>query len=391
MQRTDNTVKAKSTGRHTGSSTTLNRKYVKRPGKSMDMVTTIDVKRSPKIKRFNNTTIHKSVKNASVVEPALQETEIQEPMVYNTEAQDALTYESEMQGLDASAFGMQDPMMQEESMVEEPMMEESEIEEPMMEEPIVEESLMQEAEMQESVMEQSEVEAQPVVMEQIKEDEGMVVEPHPMQVTANKRMKARKNTTRNTKKMTAKELKDQAIQKALASASTVAPTIKTKKESSLFPKLKAGAGRIVLALACAAVAVFAIAFFVNKNMPDISLRVAAMQTGINASYPSFVPRDYSISSITSGDKKITLDFKNGHTEEQFTLTEETSSWDSNALLTNYVKPIYHDNYSMTQEQGLTLYISGSNAVWVNGGVMYKISAEDGVLSNKQIRSIATSL
>ena len=195
-----------------------------------------------------------------------------------------------------------------------------------------------------------------------------------------------------TPRTAAKELKDQAIKKALAEA-VVTPekTTNSKKTKKSDNKIHFGFGRVMLALCCAAAAVFAIVYFVNMNMPDISLKVAAIQTGINASYPNYVPRDYSVSSITSEDGKITMEFHNGHTGDAFTLIEEASSWDSNALMTNFVKEEYGENYTVVREQGLTIYISGSNAAWVNGGVVYKIKTTSGVLTNKQIKSIATSL
>lgn len=210
-------------------------------------------------------------------------------------------------------------------------------------------------------------------------------------------IKKRSMTTSPQTQMTARQLKDQAIQRALAEAtlkSSQSEGKMSKKEQSRAKKenrIHFGFGRVMLALSCAAVAVFAIVYFVNLNMPDISLRVAAMQTGINASYPGYVPRDYNVSSITSENGKVTMVFTNGSTGDSFTLVEETSSWDSNALLTNFVKGEYGDNYSTVREQGLTIYISGSNAAWVNGGVVYKINTTSGSLTNKQIKSIATSL
>ena len=193
----------------------------------------------------------------------------------------------------------------------------------------------------------------------------------------------------------ARQMKDQAIKKALAEATMKSSdekvTKKTRSKKKSDNKLHFGFGRVILALSCAAVAVFAIVYFVNLNMPDISLKVAAMQTGINASYPSYVPRDYSVSSITSENGKITIDFRNNTTGTDFILVEESSSWDSNALLKNFVKNEYGDNYTTVREQGLTLYISDGNATWVNGGVLYKIKADNGVLTNKQIKSVAVSL
>ncbi len=223
---------------------------------------------------------------------------------------------------------------------------------------------------------------------QAKKEQPQIVA-HPLQSSANKKMRERFMTSETTpvKKLTAKELKEQAIKKALASAAKPAEESNKKEE-----KLHFGFGRVLLAMSCAAVAVFAIVYFVNLNMPDLSLRVAAMQTGINASYPSYIPRDFNLSDITSEDGKITLNFKNNSTGDSFSLVEEASSWDSNALLTNYVKDAFEDNYTVIREQGLTIYISGKgDAAWVNGGIVYKLKIASGSLTKKQIKTIATSL
>lgn len=124
-------------------------------------------------------------------------------------------------------------------------------------------------------------------------------------------------------------------------------------------------------------------------MPDLSLRVAAMQSGIDASYPSFVPREYSLTDIVSEDGKVEMTFTNGD-GDTFTLTEENSSWDSSALEENYVKSRFHD-YAPVREQGLTLFISGSDCVWVNGGKIYTIDSSGNNLTKRQLKSIAVSL
>lgn len=239
------------------------------------------------------------------------------------------------------------------------------------------------------IMEQKVMEAK----ELPKEEAVAPAEVHPIQNKVNSRMSERSNVAKAEPKVSAKELKDRAIQKALSSAAKMPEEEKktktrAKKDSN---KLHFGFGRVVLALACATVTVFAIVYFVNLNAPDISLRVAAMQTGINASYPSYVPRDFAVSSITSEEGKVTLKFDNSNTGDSFTLTEEASSWDSNALMTNYVKEAFGENYTIVREQGLTIYIGGSDAAWVNGGNVYKIKTDSGALTNKQIKSIAVSL
>ena len=187
--------------------------------------------------------------------------------------------------------------------------------------------------------------------------------------------------------LAAKELKDQAIEKALKSAlSNSASTNKKRKDS----KLSFGFSKVLLAVSCATAVVAVIAYFVNMSTPDIPLQVAALQTGINASYPSYIPRDFSVSSVTSEDGKIVMEFNNFKNGDSFTLTEETSLWDSSALESNYVKEQFAENYTITKEQGLTIYISRSDAAWVNGGVVFKLNTTSGSLTNKQIKSIAVS-
>lgn len=148
--------------------------------------------------------------------------------------------------------------------------------------------------------------------------------------------------------------------------------------------------RFILAFSVSAASVAAIAYFVTTNIPDISVRVAAMQTGVEASYPSYIPSDFSLENIDSGDGKITITFK-ATSGKSFFLVEEKSSWDSTALQRNYVQETWQDKYTTTHEQGITIFINESSAAWVNGGVLYKINADPGVLTKKQLRNIVTSM
>lgn len=217
------------------------------------------------------------------------------------------------------------------------------------------------------------------------EVKNSIPEPHPMQVSANNKMRQMSNTS-TPARPTAKELKDAAIKKALNAAARVDTT--TDKKSSP-KKFHFGFGRIMLALACTAAAVFAIIYFVNASMPDLSLHIAAAQTGIDVVYPSYIPRDFSETSITSEKGKVSIVFTNANTNASYTLSEEKSSWDSTALLNNFVKPEYGNNYDTIHEQGLTIYISGAKACWASGGIVFKLDSSS--LSKKQIKSIAVSL
>ncbi len=189
---------------------------------------------------------------------------------------------------------------------------------------------------------------------------------------------------------------DRAL-KAAARAVKRAERAERKAEKKAVPDIehrfrkKNRGRRVFFAMLCSAATVGALVAFVNINMPDISVRVAAMQTGIEATYPTFVPRYYSLANVESDkDGIVTMRF-NGPDGASFTLSEEKSTWDSNALLNNYVKKYYPADYVTLREQGITIYTRGENSAWVNGGLLYKIESTGKYLTKEQIRNIATSL
>ena len=166
----------------------------------------------------------------------------------------------------------------------------------------------------------------------------------------------------------------------------------TEKSTSKTTKVKrsGNAKRFIIAFSSACACVAALAFFIHLNMPDVSLKVAAMQTGIEASYPSYTPRDFQMTSVYTEDEgKVVIEF-NGPNNHKYTVTEEKTTWDTQALLKNYVEPELGEEYSSIREQGITIYISGSNAAWVNGGIFYHIDANPKTLTKKQIKNIAVS-
>lgn len=184
--------------------------------------------------------------------------------------------------------------------------------------------------------------------------------------------------------------------RALKSVSTATKKLEAA-ETSTAPKLehtfkkKHKARHIFFALLCSGATVGALVAFVHFSIPDLSVRVAAFQTGIDAAYPTFVPRGYSLSGVTSDkDDVVTITF-NGPDGAFFTLSEEKSTWDSTALLNNYVKKNYPSDFTTLREQGITIYVRGEKASWVNGGMLYKIEATGKYLTKEQIRNIATSL
>lgn len=199
-----------------------------------------------------------------------------------------------------------------------------------------------------------------------------------------------------TPAMSAQEAKDRAVKSAMRSVATMENADKKAVAEGANPakptkiKSKKKVRRIVFATLCSAATVGLLAFFINTNMPDISVRVAAMQTGIEASYPTYVPRGYSLNSVTSEKTgQIVMRFINGD-NNAFQLEEENSTWDSTALLNNYVKPNFNE-YATLREQGVTIYIHGGDAAWVNGGIFYQVHTQGEALTKEQIRNLVTSL
>lgn len=181
--------------------------------------------------------------------------------------------------------------------------------------------------------------------------------------------------------LSSREVKEQAITAALAT-----PTPKTHKKKFLKRHSK-----LVTILSISIVVAVAVAYIVYLNMPALSVRVAAAQAGINATYPQYQPDGYSLDGpVTFTDGAVSIHFMANTGDKKFNITQAKSSWDSTAVLDNIVTKAAGQNYITNQEQGLTIYTYNGNAAWVNGGILYTITG-DAPLSGDQIGQIATSL
>ena len=241
--------------------------------------------------------------------------------------------------------------------------------------------------------------------------------PNPYKSTLSARRTTPVATTRRVDtNISSRQLKDMAIKKALAEMETqnnkasraelreerIAEKVmlsemradkrakKTQEKATRHIK-KRHSGRIILAFATSSACVLALAAVVKFNLPNISVKVAAAQTGVEANYPNYIPSNFNLSGVYTNDKNsVIIEFK-GLEGAKFTLAEEKSAWDSNALLANYVKGAYGETYDTIREQNVTIYVNHSNASWVKSGTFYKLTADAGVLSKRQIKNIVNSL
>jgi hypothetical protein len=146
-----------------------------------------------------------------------------------------------------------------------------------------------------------------------------------------------------------------------------------------------------LSIASASLALMMLAgYFTYLNMPNLSVRVAAAQAGFNATYPGYRPDGYRINKVAYSDGQVGIQYMANGSSQGFTVKQEKSSWDSSALLANYVEPASHGGYIPHSEHGITIYVFNNNAAWVNGGIRYTIEG-NAPLSSEQILDLATSM
>lgn len=205
---------------------------------------------------------------------------------------------------------------------------------------------------------------------------------HAVVKKAEKRMEAAKPVAMAPKP--AQTIKQEAVSEALHNAPSHSAATGQVRRKKRYPR--------VLSLASASLALLLLGgYFTYLNMPSLSTRVAAAQAGINASYPSYRPDGYSLKgAVAYTQHQVNMTFRSNSGDQTFTIDQTKSTWDSSAVLENYVSKKVGDNYIAYNERGLTIYTFGGNAAWVNGGILYTISG-DAPLSGDQIRHIATSM
>lgn len=189
-------------------------------------------------------------------------------------------------------------------------------------------------------------------------------------------------------RLSSRALKEKLIAERLAAVNTDTPN---KSGEGARRSLFAGRPRLAsMVTACFALVILG-AYFTYLNMPNLSVRVAASQAGIAASFPDYRPDGYRFAGpVAFAPGQVSMTFKANGGNHTYTITEQSSSWDSRAVYDNLVAKASDGGYITNSQQGLTVYTYDNNAAWVNGGILYTIDG-DAPLSNEQLLSIAGSL
>ncbi|HUC87407.1 MAG TPA: hypothetical protein VMR75_03780, partial [Candidatus Saccharimonadales bacterium] len=163
-----------------------------------------------------------------------------------------------------------------------------------------------------------------------------------------------------------------ALQQALAAA---------KKSTNTSNVLKIGAAVAVIGIMATVVWV--------QNSPKLAFQDAASKAGIDASLPTYIPSSYHQSGpVSSSPGELVMAFTSP-VSSALKIVQQATSWDANSLRDNYITR-QTDNYLTVQGQGLTIYLYGNQADWVNHGVWYQVNGIAG-LSRAEVLKIAYGL
>ena len=186
-----------------------------------------------------------------------------------------------------------------------------------------------------------------------------------------------------TAPQSSKELKETLIRERLAEAEPHAQQHHIRRH-------RMGQPRLATILTSSLALLLLAGYLTYINLPNISMRVAATRAGISANYPNYQPDGYHFAGpITYQPGEVNITFRSNTNERNFSIKQKASSWDSQAVLDNYVSK-KTGTYLTYQERGLTIYSFGNRAAWVNGGLLYTIEG-NAPLSSDQLLRIATSM
>lgn len=128
--------------------------------------------------------------------------------------------------------------------------------------------------------------------------------------------------------------------------------------------------------------------FMNKSA--IELQLASARAGFQASVPDYQPANFQRQGLNAEKGKVAISFVSPGDNSNFTLTQESSNWDSQTLFDSVVASA-NTSYQTVQSNGRIIYIYGEDqAAWVDGGILYRVSGT-AKLNSDQIVSLASSM
>ncbi len=208
--------------------------------------------------------------------------------------------------------------------------------------------------------------------------------------------KAAKKPAEVTKKkpsepVSSRTIKEQLIREQMEKAPAARVTIEKVRKAHSKNVSPSRLRTVSVITVCLSLLVLA-GYLTYLAMPNLSVRIAAMQTGVNAKLPEYQPQGYQLAGpATYNDSEVKVGYQSDFGNQKYTITQTTSGWDSRATLDNFVADDSNDDYQIRSTQGLTIYTYDNKAVWVNGGVLHVLKSSNAPLTSQQIERIAVSM
>lgn len=127
-----------------------------------------------------------------------------------------------------------------------------------------------------------------------------------------------------------------------------------------------------------------------QHKTDITMRFANAKAGFNASIPAYQPTGYKVANMEYSAGNVGLNFQNDTADRAYELSQQTTTWNSEELLNNFVTMNYK-SYQALQSGDQIIYVYGKNdASWIKNGIWYQLTS-NGSLSTSEVLNIATSV
>jgi hypothetical protein len=183
---------------------------------------------------------------------------------------------------------------------------------------------------------------------------------------------------------------EQLLDNALARADAHKKLLESQRKGKSFRRFSFGPRWLSISSVVAAILLIG-GFFAWQNVPQVSVKMAAMRAHVDASVPAYTPSGFSYASpVNYSSGAVTINFKAGSNNRTFAITQQSSNWSSSSLEANAVPA---DSQVQTSKiNGTTVYIYGANndATWVSRGVKYTLK-DKANLNSDQILRIAGSM
>lgn len=140
-------------------------------------------------------------------------------------------------------------------------------------------------------------------------------------------------------------------------------------------------------------AIVLLGYVTYLNVPSVSMKVASSRAGFSATLPSQTPAGYKMQGpIAYSPGQVVMKFGSNTDDRHFTVRQQPTSWDSEALKENFVAKESNAEPLTYNDRGLTIFLyNGGDAAWVDGGKFYSIKSENSQLDTNQVLDLATSM